>query len=346
MNKIHTLFIVGSILLLFSHCTGTSNQQTITSADSTTVNETAAQNEVVSKQRGPVDEADYVKRMKQNANGDTTGLWPVQNQPVPLEGAILPYKRVVAYYGNLYSKQMGALGEYAPEEMWRRLHKEVDAWNAADPETPAVPAVHYIAAVAQPHPTPDGGYRFRMPDSQIDSAMAIAKMHDALMFLDLQVGHSTVNKEVPAYEKYLVLPHVHLGIDPEFSMKDGSIPGRKIGTFDAEDINFTSEYLANLVREHNLPPKMLVVHRFTRKMLTNYQNIILRPEVQIVIDMDGFGRPELKYSTYESFVRKKPVQFTGFKLFYKNDTKQSPNHLLTPEELLKLSPQPVYIQYQ
>lgn len=346
MNRIQIFSVITSFLFLFITCTGTSTPKNTSSTDSAAFDETAPPKEEAAKQRGPMDEADYVQRMKQNANGDTTGLWPVQNQPVPLEGAILPYKRVVAYYGNLYSKQMGALGEYAPDEMWKRLNKEVDAWNAADPQTPAVPAVHYIASVAQPHPTPDGGYRFRMPDSQIDSAMAIAKMHDALVFLDLQVGHSTVNKEVPAYEKYLMLPHVHLGIDPEFSMKDGSVPGKKIGTFDAEDINFTSEYLAKLVKEHNLPPKMLVVHRFTRKMVTNYQNIILRPEVQVVIDMDGFGRPELKYSTYESYVRQKPVQFTGFKLFYKNDTKQSPNHMLTPEELLKLSPQPVYIQYQ
>lgn len=306
----------------------------------------SSEKEGVSIQRGFVDEADYVQRTIKNANGDTTGLWPVQNQPIPLEGAILPYKRVVAYYGNLYSKKMGALGEYPPKEMWERLNKEVEAWNAADPETPAIPAVHYIASVAQSQPMSDGGYRFRMPVSQIDSAMSIAQMHDALLFLDLQVGHSTVNKEVPIYEKYLLLPHVHLGIDPEFSMKDGSIPGKKIGTFDAEDVNFASEYLAKLVKEHNLPPKILVVHRFTKGMLTNYKNIKLRPEVQIVIDMDGFGRPELKYSTYSRFIRPEPVQFTGFKLFYKNDTKQSPNHMLTPEELLKLSPQPVYIQYQ
>ena len=39
-------------------------------------------------------------------------LWPVK-APYPLAGAILPFKRVVAYYGNLYSKKMGALGEYS-----------------------------------------------------------------------------------------------------------------------------------------------------------------------------------------------------------------------------------------
>jgi hypothetical protein len=39
------------------------------------------------------------------------------------------------------------------------------------------------------------------------------------------------------------------------------------------------------------------------------------------------------------------VQFTGFKLFYKNDLKKS-DRLMTPEEILALTPKPLYIQYQ
>ena len=58
------------------------------------------------------------------------------------------------------------------------------------------------------------------------------------------------------------MPNVHLGIDPEFSMKGGQAPGKVIGTFDAADVNYASEYLANLVKKNNLPPKILVLHRF------------------------------------------------------------------------------------
>ena len=54
----------------------------------------------------PIDTALYNKKIKELANGDTTGKWPVKKQPYPLPGAILPYKRVVTYYGNLYSKKM------------------------------------------------------------------------------------------------------------------------------------------------------------------------------------------------------------------------------------------------
>jgi len=294
----------------------------------------------------PLDTLAYQKKLVALANGDTTGLWPVHLRSYPLDGAILPFKRIVAYYGNLYSKKMGVLGEYPPKELWEKLNKEVRAWEKADSTTPVQPAIHYIVSVSQPIPMPDGKYCKRMPESQIDSALAIAKMGNAIVFLDVQVAQSDVEHEVPRLEKYLKMPQVNLGIDPEFSMKDGSIPGKKIGTMDATDINFCSDYLSKLVQKNNLPPKILVVHRFTQGMVRNYKNILLHPEVQIVMNMDGWGEPILKRSTYKLYIRKEPVQFTGFKLFYKNDLKKSPNIMLTPVDLMKLQPQPIYIQYQ
>lgn len=294
-----------------------------------------------------VDSVAYNLKLESLANGDTTGLWPVKDQPLPLNSAILPFNRIIAYYGNLYSKKMGILGELPPKQMWQKLNAELKTWREADPATPVVPALHYIAVVAQGNPGNDGKYRFRMPEKQIDSVLSIARMQEnTLVFLDIQVGLSKIQDELPLLEKYLKMPHVHLGIDPEFSMKDGSPPGKKIGTFDAKEINYCSNYLAKLVNENNLPPKVFVIHRFTRRMITNYQNIKLHPEVQIVIDMDGWGPPELKFGTHRNFIYSEPVQFTGFKLFYKNDLKKVPYRLLTPQELLKLKPRPIYIQYQ
>ena len=48
----------------------------------------------------------------------------------------------------------------------------------------------------------------------------------------------------------------------------------------------------------------------------------------------------------KAFIADEPVQFTGLKLFYKNDIKTPPYRLMTPAEVLKLNPSPVYIQYQ
>ncbi len=272
-------------------------------------------------------------------------LYPVKTV-YPNARAILPFSRVIAYYGNFYSTGMGALGAYPPEEMLTHLKAEVKKWQDADPQTPVIPAIHYIAVTAQGSAGADGKYILRMPDDQIEKAIRLADEVHGIVFLDIQVGLSTFAKEIPLLEKFLKLPNVHLGLDPEFSMKNGNKPGSVIGTMDATDVNYAANYLATLVKDNNLPPKILVIHRFTHDMLTNYKQIKVLPEVQIVIHMDGWGTPEKKFGTYNNVVVPEPVEFTGFKLFYKNDLKSPSTHILSPQELLKLSPQPIYIQYQ
>jgi hypothetical protein len=272
-------------------------------------------------------------------------LWPVK-AVYPNAGAILPFSRIIAYYGNLYSKNMGVLGQYDEPLMLQKLDAEVKKWTAIDPSTPAIPALHYIAVVAQGSAGQDGKYRTRMPFTEIDKVLAIAAKINAIVFLDIQVGFSNLQTEVPLLLKYLKMPQVHLGVDPEFSMKSGIRPGKIVGTLPASDINFTANYLAKIAKENNLPPKILVVHRYTQKMVTNYQNIKPLPEVQIVMNMDGWGGAAKKINTYQQFIYKEPVQFTGFKLFYKNDVLEKDTVLMTPSQLLKLNPQPIYIQYQ
>lgn len=291
-----------------------------------------------------IDTADYNKRMLALSNNDTTGKWPVKT-PYPLPGAILPYNRIIAFYGNLYSKRMGILGELPKNEMLKKLQSEVTKWQKADSTVKTIPALHYIAVTAQGSPGKSNLHRMRMPFKQIDTIMNWAKSINGLVFLDIQVGHSTVKEEAATLEPYLKLPNVHLGIDPEFSLKNGEIPGTKIGTFTADDINDAIDILAKIVRENNLPPKVLIVHRFTQGMVTNYKKIKKVPEVQIVMDMDGFGSKVLKRSTYMRYIYREPVQFTGFKLFYKNDNKNG-WQIYTPQELLKFTPRPIYIQYQ
>jgi hypothetical protein len=179
----------------------------------------------------------------------------------------------------------------------------------------------------------------------VERVASWAARRNALIFLDVQVGRSTVQEEIPRLVQFLKRPNVHLGLDPEFSMKGAHRPGTRIGAMSAADLNYAVSFLSDVVAQNDLPPKVLVVHRFTRGMLTNTRAVRLDPRVQIVINMDGWGAPWLKRQSYRDYVYGEPVQFTGFKLFYGNDTKKG-HPLMTPAEVLKLEPKPVYIQYQ
>jgi hypothetical protein len=273
-------------------------------------------------------------------------IWPAKGNPYPDVGAILPFHRIVAYYGNYYSKGMGVLGEYDEGTTIAKLRSEVAKWNIADPNTPVMPAIEYIAVTAQGSPGPDGNYNLRMPDGQIDHAIEMAKRVNGIVILDVQPGTGNLQTEIHLLEPYLKLPQVHLAIDPEFNMKLGRKPGMYIGTVDAADINAAAKYLAQIVKENNLPPKVLVVHRFTYAMVTGAEEIKPLPQVQIVMDMDGWGSPAKKKNTYKRVIYSEPVQFTGLKLFYKNDLLPPSTRLMTTNEILNLRPIPIYIQYQ
>lgn len=272
--------------------------------------------------------------------------WPTP--PDPLPGSVLPSRRIVAFYGNPLSKRMGVLGEYPVDVMLAKLDTAAAEWQRADPSTPVQPALQLIAVVAQGAPGRDGMYRLRMDTSLIEKVYGWAKQKHALLFLDIQVGHSTMQQELPRLMPFLSRPDVHLAMDAEFSMhyaKEGVVPGKKIGQFDAKDVNWVSNQLRQLVIEKHLPPKVLVVHRFRTEMISHAKQIAIDPHVQVVMDMDGWGPPWMKFESYRDYIDLEPVEYTGFKLFFHNDVKRG-DALLTAFEVLQLRPKPLYVQYQ
>jgi hypothetical protein len=271
---------------------------------------------------------------------------PLSTLPVPmLPGALLPQTRIVAFYGNPASARMGILGELPPDEMLTRLDAEVRAWREADPLTPVRPALQIIAVMATGDPGRDSLFRLRAPDERIQQVADWARRREALLFLDVQPGHSTVAAELPHLESWLARPDVHLALDPEWALPPGVIPGRAIGSMNADDINLAIGFLADMVDRYHLPPKILVVHRFTRSMINGADEIRRDPRVQVVINMDGWGPPANKRAAYRDVVVPEADQFTGFKLFFHNDLRDG-SVLLTPAEILTLEPPPLYIQYQ
>ena len=294
--------------------------------------------------RTKMDASSYASAIRAGNKAITN--WPAISAALP--GAILPANRVVAYYGNPHSKKMGVIGEYPEQQMLSMLDNTVAMWKKADPSTPVIPAIHLVAVVAQGSAGPDGGWRRRESADVIEKSYGWAKSRKGLLILDIQGGHSTLDKELPLLLKYLERPDVHLGIDPEFYMhykREGLRPSTKVGQMMSTDVNYVIRTLDSLVKAKNLPPKILVVHRFRADMVPDAESIKSTPRVQVVMDMDGWGPPWLKFDSYRDYIVAHPVQFTGFKIFYHNDVRKG-DQLLTPAEVLHLLPRPLYIQYQ
>ena len=294
--------------------------------------------------RKPQDHRSYLAAIRAGRKAMET--WPTG--PGVLPGAILPHSRIVAYYGNPHSKKMGVLGEYPEQQMLSMLDDTVATWRKADPSTPVVPAIHLVTVVAQGSAGPDGAWRRRENPETIERTYRWAQSRKGLFFVDIQTGHSTLPQELPPLLKYLERPDVHLGLDPEFHMhhkRAGIRPGTKVGQMMASDVNYAIETLDKVVREKNLPPKVVVVHRFRADMIPDAQNIKPTSRVQVVMHMDGWGPPWLKFDSYKDYIVQHPVGFTGVKIFYRNDAKAG-DAILTPPEVLRLLPHPLYVQYQ
>jgi hypothetical protein len=204
-----------------------------------------------------------------------------------------------------------------------------------------MPAFELIASVAQNWPAENNTYLLRTEAKHLDAYADFCEENGMLLILDVQIGHSTIEDEIEAIRPWLERPFVHLAIDPEFAMPPGVVPGTAIGSVDAAEIAYAQRALAAIVEELDLPPKVLIVHRFTEGMIRNADKLEPVPGVQLVIDFDGFGEPAAKIAGYNLFVRDQPVEFGGIKLFYRQDVP-----LMTPTEVVNLYPPPDVVIYQ
>ncbi|TLS36840.1 hypothetical protein [Pseudalkalibacillus caeni] len=249
--------------------------------------------------------------------------------------------RLVTFYGHPDSTKMGILGEMQPDALMAKLKEQTQKYSNADPAHPAVPMIELITTVAQRTPGPNGLYYHMTSEEDIEKYVQLAKENNALLMLDVQLGRDNALHQAKLVEKWLKLPFVHLAIDTEFHVDEGQTPGIDLGQVDGAEIQETVEYVSKLVEENNLPDKVVLVHQFTDKAVANKQEIKPTENVEVALNFDGYGPSAVKMSLYRKFVRNDAVQYGGFKIFYQKD-----NPVLTPEEVLKLDPNPAIINYQ
>ena len=253
----------------------------------------------------------------------------------------LKQNRLVAYYGTPLSKDMGILGEYSPEDMMKKLKERTQEYSDLDPERPAIPTIELIATVAQRSPGPEDLYITPPDDDVIQEYIDLAEENDALILLDVQLGRASVMEAVKEVEPYLKNPNVHLAIDTEYSVGEGQIPGEDLGHVEGADVQKAVDHVDEMVRENDLPDKIVLVHQFGNGIVRNKDEIHPTDHVEVPLNYDGFGDSSIKMSAYGKLVRDEPIQYGGFKLFSKND-----EPLMTPEDVLQLDPAPVIVNYQ
>ncbi len=262
--------------------------------------------------------------------------------PATLPGggrSIFPERRVVAYYGAPQDRELGALGIGRPARVARRLRRQARGYDQA--ERPVLPAFELISTIVHADPGEDGDHSARQPNKVIGRYLRAARRNDMLLILDVQPGYAPFIREVRALRRWLEEPDVSLALDPEWSVQPPVLPGQEIGSTNASVVNDVSAYLSSVVRENNLPEKLLVVHRFTNDMIENERALKRHPGVALTVNVDGFGNRANKRSKYREFTRGRRDRHHGFKLFYNEDT-----NIMQPPGVLSLRPQPELVVYE
>lgn len=254
------------------------------------------------------------------------------------DGVILPGSRVVALYG---APQIDAviLGRVSPGEAQRRLRRTARRYRRVG-DLPVEKAFDLIAVIASASPGADGDYRYRQRKGVIRRWLHAAREIDARLILDIQPGRSSFIREVKALREWLRKPRVDVALDPEWAVGPGEVPGQTLGSVGSRMVNRVSKYLVEIVRNHDLPQKLLMVHQFYPEAIRHDGRLKQRGEnVALILDFDGFGTPREKRRNYERLARRE--HFNGFTLFYRRD-----EPLMRPRQVLRLRPEPEFVMYE
>jgi len=245
---------------------------------------------------------------------------------------------LVAYYGSADTGALGVLGERSPDKMVKRLRKAAAPFERAKSKVQIV--FELIVTVADAVPGKDGDYSHDIARADVQRYLDAAHEHGALLLLDVQPGRSGFLSVVRRWKWALEDPHVGLALDPEWRMGRRGVPGRKIGSVGATEVDRVSKWLSTLVRIEDLPQKLFVLHQFRTDMIEDLEQVTPRRGLVMVQHVDGFGTPAQKLNTFHTVVRPRQF-FLGFKLFYDEDRR-----LMRPGEVRAIRPRVRFVSYQ
>lgn len=259
----------------------------------------------------------------------------------PIEGSLLPTYRILLVYGLPGDSGSGMLGSYENQRLLEFLGEKRDEYQKLDPNRPVILGVQLITSAAQKSPGLDGSYLRDTSVATIYKYVEFTRDNDMVLVLDLQIGRRTVPQDVQRINQFLLQPHVHLAIDPEFNVERTEIPTQDVGSIRAADIRWVQEYLANLTLEAGLPPKMLIVHLWSDEMIENRPLLRAVQGVQLVLNASLWGDVATKSASYGSLITDVPVEFGGIMISAAWD-----DPAMTTEDVINLPHAPEIVIYQ
>ncbi|QTG79791.1 hypothetical protein [Arthrobacter crystallopoietes] len=254
-----------------------------------------------------------------------------------------PTRRMVALYGHPSGPALGALGEQDVEAAIARAKKLAGEYKNLSDE-PVIPAFEIIATVATGSAGEDGDYSSATDIDLLRTWVDAAGEAGVYVVLDLQPGRTDFLTQAKAYEELLKEPHVGLALDPEWRLQDGERHMEQIGSVTAAEINEVSDWLARLTRGNSLPQKVLILHQFQLRMISNREQLETgHDELAVVIHADGHGGPGQKMETWSALRQDLPDDvWMGWKNFYDEDTP-----MFSPEKTYgDVKPAPWFVSYQ
>jgi len=250
-------------------------------------------------------------------------------------------RRYVAFYGHPETTGLGALGEQGPQATLDRMAPLLTEYGADGSQV--IPTFEIIASVASATAT-DGDYSEEWPASAFAEWIRVAQESGAYVILDLQPGREDFLSQAKQYQELLELPFVGLALDPEWRLQPDQVHLNQVGQVQAAEVNTVVDWLADLVRDNGLPQKMLIVHQFQGRMIVDRETLKHRPELQMVIQMDGQGPIPTKEETYAVLTSgTEDVHWRwGWKNFFDEDSPET----ASPAFTIDRDPVPVYVSYQ
>ncbi len=267
---------------------------------------------------------------------------PAAPSVVPPPADPLAMNLLIGFCGAPGAKALGRMtGDLAAAS--RELRKQIATFPAGRPITPVV---ELIATTVHRSPGADGMYRSRCTDETVREYLDAARALNGLLLLDIQPGRADFLPEVQAYEHWLKEPDVGVALDPEWAVEPGVVPGKKFGRTTGTELDGVARYLGELAERHRLPAKVMVYHQVASSVVRDEELLSPHPGVSPVKVVDGIGSAAAKRATWKTLMPAKPGHVrAGFKLFFDEDTRRGAD-LMTPAEVLALTPTPAYVLYE